>query len=184
VLQFNLGDFCTSYKIIKIWEQVVHFIPEDLGKLFPILEVLTIYKSNLKKVEKKDFQQLPKLTVINLHLNEIEFLPGDLFEANPELWAIRISSNQISHVSHNLVTPLEKLQYACLDGNKCIGKGYDQSQIASLAADLRAKCPEPQETIRFAAAIDFAEVQKSLQEIIKTSTTQTMSTTQQNDVKP
>jgi Leucine-rich repeat (LRR) protein len=136
---FN-GSSCTS---IDILYQVANFIPERLGRFFPNVESLEIHDSKLKAVEKKDLQQFPKLERLLLNGNNIKVLPGDLFEKNPEIRAVLIRGNQITHVGQNLLKPLKKLEYVNFDGNKCISKRYDESEMASLAADLKAKCPEP-----------------------------------------
>jgi hypothetical protein len=178
----------SKYSAVNIWKQVVHFIPEGLGGFFPNLEELTIKISKLKKVQKEDLQQFPKLRFLDLHLNKIEFLPGDLLDANPELRAIAVGYNQISHVSHNLVTSLNKLEFIFLKGNKCIDEEYqtgtyiidksynetkprnifkllaslEESDVESFTADLIAKCPEPtQKIIRRAAAIGIHKDQNS-----------------------
>jgi hypothetical protein len=133
----------SSYKIIGFMEQVLHFIPKGLGKFFPNLEMLSIYKSKLKAVEKEDLKQFSNLSAVLFYLNEIQFLPSDLFEANPNISKIEISGNNISYVGHNLVTPLKNLELAYFNGNGCIDKGYNQTNIASLAGDLKAACSEP-----------------------------------------
>jgi Leucine-rich repeat (LRR) protein len=157
---FN-GSSCTS---IDILYQVANFIPERLGRFFPNVESLEIHDSKLKAVEKKDLQQFPKLRELSLDLNKIELLPGDLFEENPDLEVFSIKSNQISHVGHNLVQPLNKLREVHLNRNKCISKDYDIKVIESLTADLMAQCPEPTQEMIANAVIDMTEDQKSQQQ--------------------
>jgi hypothetical protein len=133
------GSNCTT---INIWNQVVHFIPEGLGKFFPNPERLAIKGSNLKRVEKKDLQQFPKLRFLDLNANKIEFLPGDLFEKNPEIRRFSVSYNQISHVGHNLLTPLKNLEIVYLKENKCIDDEFESDEL-EIASDLIARCPQP-----------------------------------------
>jgi Leucine-rich repeat (LRR) protein len=113
-----------------------------LGNFFPNLEALQISHSKLKKVEKRDFEQFPKLIEFSSNTNDIESVPSDLFEGNLELKSFSFLENKITHVGHNLVTPLKKLEYASFAFNQCINDSYEKSQISSLAADLKAKCPE------------------------------------------
>jgi Leucine-rich repeat (LRR) protein len=144
----------SNYKMVRIDNQVVNFIPEGLGKFFPNLEGLRIASSELKKVEKKDLGAFPKLKEFSFESNEIKFLPSDLFEGNLELQLLYFNSNPITHVGHNLVSPLKKLERAHFKSTKCINKHYYTSEISSLVADLRANCPEPtQEMIKKAEEI-------------------------------
>jgi hypothetical protein len=114
----------SSYEIFIIANQVVNFIPADLGKFFPNLDGLSITGSMLKKVEKKDLQQFPNLIELHLYSNEIKFLPGDLFEGNLELRSFSFDSNPITHVGHNLVTPLKELEAAWFRSTNCMNKSY------------------------------------------------------------
>jgi hypothetical protein len=133
----------SNYNMISIEKQVVNVMPEGLEKFFPNIEGLLISDSKLAKVGKKDMQKFPKLRQLYLASNNLRFLPGDLFDGNLELKQVNFNMNPITFVGHNLVTPLEKLEYATFFSTKCISKSYFPYEISSLADDLRENCPEP-----------------------------------------
>jgi hypothetical protein len=154
----------SSYKFIIVNSQVVSFIPEGLGEFFPNLESLHIVRSKLKKVEKKDLQPFPKLKELILYSNKIESLPGDLLEGNLELKQVHFNSNPITHVGHNLVTPLKKLEHASFSKTKCIDESYGPELISSLTTDLRRNCPEPTQEMNRNAELE--QMVESLQRSI------------------
>jgi Leucine-rich repeat (LRR) protein len=132
-----------DYNLMQISNQSVTFIPESLEKFFPNIEGLSITWSNLTKLEKKDMQQFPNLKILFLSGNKLEFLPGDLFEGNLELQIFSLYNNPITHIGHNLVTPLKKLESAIFPKCSCVDEVYFDSNIPLLADDLKANCSEP-----------------------------------------
>jgi hypothetical protein len=139
--QKNLNG--SNYITIDIDDQVVNFIPEGLGKFFPNIEGLSITASKLKKVEKKDLQQFPNLKMLYLSSNDLKFLPDDLFEGNLELQSFSLFANPVTHIGHNLVTPLMKLEAAIFPKGSCIDQFYFRPKLSSLPHDLKTKCSEP-----------------------------------------
>jgi hypothetical protein len=133
----------SNYKMIDIQNQVVNFIPEGLEKFFPNIEGLSITASKLKRVGKKDMQQFPKLKILYLSSNDLEFLPSDLFEGNLELRSFAVFANPFTHFGHKLVTPLQKLEAAIFPYGSCVKQFYFRSKIPSIGDDLRANCTEP-----------------------------------------
>jgi hypothetical protein len=107
--QFLRGFRHSNFKMFQVKNQILHFIPCGIGSFFPKTVELRIIKSKLKEVHKRDLQQFPHLKELHLEQNELQFLPGDLFEANLELETIDFDNNQITHVGHNLLTSLTKL---------------------------------------------------------------------------
>jgi Leucine-rich repeat (LRR) protein len=169
----TLETFITDITILEIRDQIAMFIPQQLGSFFPNLRGLSIQKSKLKQIQKEDLAQFPNLRALYLHDNNIEVLPGDLFERNLELEWIGMENNPISHVDHNLLTPLKKLVEANFNNCNCIDKVYgSQSDIPSLDIDLKQNCPELPETSLNAANRrnrDFEAKIEKLNEIIAAS---------------
>jgi hypothetical protein len=170
-------------KILDIKHGVVHFIPKGLGRFFPNLEALAVDDSELKKIVQKDLLPFPKLKMLSLYHNQIKFLPGNLFGGNLELKHLQFSLNPITHVGHNLLTPLKKLERVYFQWNDCMSKYYNQSTVSSFASDLRANCFDPTQVIERNLELQ-AKIQK-LEKIIDASTRQLFALSiQQSDVKP
>jgi Leucine-rich repeat (LRR) protein len=133
----------SNYEIVDIYDEVVQFFPQGLKKFFSHIKGLSISRSKLKKVEKKDLEQFPKIRFLSLNGNEIRFLPNDLFEGNLELELISFRWNPISHIGHNLVIPLKGLVKADFYLTKCPNFDYYLPTMSSFVADLKENCPEP-----------------------------------------
>lgn len=119
----------------------MNFIPQSLGKLFPNVETFAIFHSTLKEVQKKDLAQFSKLKFVSFPGNDLKFLPGDLFEENPEISKVIFDDNKITKVGTNLLKPLSKLNQASFLANSCIDKIADnQTELLELAAALKSSC--------------------------------------------
>jgi Leucine-rich repeat (LRR) protein len=178
----------SGYKIVKIVTQVANFIPSGLEKFFPNLEALQIANSKLKIVEKKDFEPFPKAKLFDFVNNEIQFIPGDLFEENLELLSIRFESNPITHIGHNLVTSLKKLERVYLEDTKCMNKNYRPAEIPSVTGDIKARCPEPTEEMLRTPEERYQKYEEKVQKLerIVDALAQQIFilSTQQSDVEP
>lgn len=66
-------------------------IPQSIGNTFKNIEKLLINTSKLSSITKYDLKQFENLKVINLFSNNLEFLPGDLFEYTKHIKKVRFS---------------------------------------------------------------------------------------------
>jgi hypothetical protein len=129
---------------IVIRDQVVYFIPDNLGAVFPDIQGLEIRNSSLKEVQQKDIAQFKKLKDLHLHGNHLEYLPEDLFEKNLDIVCLRFENNNLKSIGHNLLTPLTKLVYLYVSPNPCVDNGIPlQAGVSGKINTLRANCPEP-----------------------------------------
>ena len=130
-----------GYKSLEIRLQPVHFIPQGLGEFFPDLEGLAIGYSQTKEVTKNDFAQFPKLKQLFLYNTNIQSLPADLFETNPDLLYILLNDNKLTHVGKGILSPLKKLHSAIFQKNPCINTYVlNQSEISTIVAALESGC--------------------------------------------
>lgn len=58
----------------------IEFLPENLAAKFPKLTVISAQKCSIKKITKKNFQNLNKLRGLALGSNQIEIIMSDTFE--------------------------------------------------------------------------------------------------------
>jgi hypothetical protein len=148
-------SFYHSKNVKSLWfeEQTMKFMPKGLEKLFPQIEQIYIWSSKLKELTKEDLAPFPILKNLLIHYNDLETLPSNLFEANPELIHVRFESEKLKFVGENILSPLKKLTLADFSDNPCINmKAWTKAEIPALIAELHNKCnplqettPEPQE---------------------------------------
>jgi Leucine-rich repeat (LRR) protein len=92
---------------------------------------------------KKDLAQFPSITELSIYVNELRFLPGDLFEGNPKLSTVDFSNNKITRVGSNLLASLTELKHLKMYENLCIDKAaHSQLEIAETIKDFEEKCSE------------------------------------------
>jgi hypothetical protein len=78
------------------------------------------------------FRGLPYLKFIRLAENEIESLPFNIFQHNPELENVDFSKNEIQTVNPKLFQTLRNLRVFQFEGNLCASK--------KMACKIRSKC--------------------------------------------
>jgi len=97
-------------------------VPQGLTKIFPNLEVLEICDSKLKNICKNDLIEYKNLKQFRCEYNEVEFLPGDLFEGFENLEFINFYYNKLNFIEPNILDGLEKLKYVDFRTNIIYGK--------------------------------------------------------------
>jgi len=117
---------CIHFSICNITN-----VPQGLTKQFPNLEILKIYGSggNLKNVSRSDLIEYNNLKEIKLSSNNIEFLPGDLFEGFENLERIFLHNNNLQIVEPNILDGLENLKNIDLSGFLEYGEENVQSTV-------------------------------------------------------
>jgi Leucine-rich repeat (LRR) protein len=59
------------------------------------LEILDARKNMIKKIDSKDLSSMPKIKVLYLNYNDIDFIASDAFDLNPDLKNVDIKSNNV-----------------------------------------------------------------------------------------
>jgi Leucine-rich repeat (LRR) protein len=135
-----------NVKSVRFESQTMNFMPKGLEKLLPQIERISIYNSNLKEIKKEDLAPFPMLKNLWISDNDLETLPSNLFEANPELIYVQFTYEKLKYVGENILSPLKKLEYADFSDNPCIDKhAASKEEIPALIAELQDKCQQPQE---------------------------------------
>ncbi|CAG9810030.1 unnamed protein product [Chironomus riparius] len=100
----------------------IHYFPRGLENIFKNLKMIDINNGRLKEIHQSDLKPFSKLVCLELYENDIESLEKGLFDYNPKLEMVWLSSNKIFHVDVNLFDNLVKLTYLSLDANRCISE--------------------------------------------------------------
>jgi len=99
-------------------------IPRGLMKIFPNIKDLNIWGSTLKAVDKNDLMEYRLLERIDLSDNQLEFLPGDIFEGFINIEEISFNGNLLKIVEPNILDGLHKLKFVDFGSNPNYTKIY------------------------------------------------------------
>lgn len=73
----------------------IEFLPVDVYKKFPNLEVYMAKSASVKQISALNFAKLPKLRLLNLQGNQIEFIPDDCFQGLTRLYKIDLRNESL-----------------------------------------------------------------------------------------
>lgn len=99
-------------------------VPKDLLNHFPNLQSLIIYGSNLKVLNKNDLINYKQFKSLNFDSNQIEFLPGDLFEGFVVIEEISFNNNNLRVIEPTIFDDLKRLYLINLRCNPCYHTWY------------------------------------------------------------
>jgi hypothetical protein len=117
----KMGEMMGELKILSMKQSPrFEYIPEGLGKFFPVLEVFDCTDCGITSVSSGDLVQFPHLKVLNLYRNKISSLPGDLFENTPEILSFDFGRNKISRVGPTFFDHLKNLKSFSFEETKCM----------------------------------------------------------------
>ncbi|CAH1734652.1 unnamed protein product [Chironomus riparius] len=111
-------------------------VPQGLTKTFPNLKMLIIYNSKLKKICKNDLVEYKNLENFTCSGNEIEYLPGDLFEDFNNLRIIDFSKNKLTVIHPNLLNGTILLYTVNFRGNPNFDKCFSIYPVTDKNASL------------------------------------------------
>ncbi len=97
----------------------------------------------ISQLDENTFLNLEHLRDISVHQNELEALPGALFDNNKDLEFINFSRNKLVNIPAKLfVHP--KIEFVLLSSNVCIDKSYRRTEnyfsIAEVIGNDLAAC--------------------------------------------
>lgn len=120
---------------------VCEVIPAGIGSVFPNIEAIAVWRSNLKSVSSRDLEQFHNLREIWLFTNELEYLEGKLFQYNPNVEVVSFNANQIKSIGANFFDFLPKLQKAFFHYNRCVNEeAVDGTKLVALKNEIKEKC--------------------------------------------
>lgn len=121
---------------VQFSDCTVSKVPQGLTRIFPNLKVLCINNSKLKKLSRNDLFEYRNLETFFFEQNDLEFLPGDLFQGFPNIEWISFFGNQLEIIEYNILDGLTKLKFVCftlnLNYDKCYSVYPEYESNASL----------------------------------------------------
>ncbi|KAL7013278.1 hypothetical protein ACKWTF_015314 [Chironomus riparius] len=92
-------------------------LPKNLSKVFPNLNIIKIQNSKLKTICKNDLSGFKQLKLFHCYNNDIEFVPGNLFEDSKCMeWITIYENNKLKIIEPNLLDKLQNLKRVDLRG--------------------------------------------------------------------
>ena len=111
-------------------------IPQDLMKTFSNLKVLNILNSELRTICKEDLIGYENVERLICDFNEIEYLPGNLFEDFQNLELISFRGNELKIIEPNILDSLQNLQHVNIRDNPNYSKCYSILSCKDSNAEL------------------------------------------------
>jgi len=119
------------------------FVPQFGDDMSQKIEILAIAHSNLTAISIKDLKDFPKLLVLDLSWNQIEYLERNLFAMNENLKMIIFHNNKIKKIDHKVFDDLSSLAYLDLTNNICINENKTtESEVIGLIENISEKCKD------------------------------------------
>ncbi|XP_070494599.1 uncharacterized protein [Chironomus tepperi] len=128
-------------------------IPQGLTKIFPNMQDLSVWHSNLKEVTKNDLKEYKNLLRFGFCDDKIETLYGDLFEGFEDVQELAFTNNKnLKFIEPNILDGLENLKMVNFTGNSKYFKHFSNisgdlgnATLAEVKAELYAKfCSNPE----------------------------------------
>ena len=147
--------------------QQTFFLPSNLGKQFPMLEVLAVTSSGLYKINADILSKMTILKTLNLTNNKLHEIPIGSFSENKnlenldlsfnflehldpdtllvqlKLQNLNLSGNRLKNLSPSLLKSFEKLKIADLTNNECINMTYPERTLKEIEDDITDNCVAP-----------------------------------------
>lgn len=117
------------------------YFPKGVEKFFPFLKGIYI-TANLKTLNGDELKPFANLTQLVIAQNQnLEKIPGNLFDNNPMMESIWFNSNKIKYVGDNLLNSLSYLRRADFSNNICTNENAsNKSELVDLMRNLKTNC--------------------------------------------
>lgn len=100
------GKSNDDVKMVIFKDVKLHYIPLDMNKHFPKMDIFASIDCGLKDISKQDLVGLSNLEVLVVYGSLIETIPSDLFEKLPKLSGFYLRDSKLKFVSPKLLTPI------------------------------------------------------------------------------
>lgn len=113
-----VGKTNKDVTVLKIINQSMAFIPENLGKVLGSLMKIQVENSKLEEINEINFVDLERIKELTIKSNKLEEISDKSFEKFLQLELLNLSHNVISNLTEKLLKSLNKLKIINLSHNK------------------------------------------------------------------
>lgn len=96
------------------------YIPKGLLSIFPNLIGIYLDGCDITSLNGTELNEYPQLRLFALELSPLQYVPGNLFSHNPDIFFVSFTDNKISAIGRDLLSSLNKLSEAYFENNTCI----------------------------------------------------------------
>jgi Leucine-rich repeat (LRR) protein len=127
----------------------IDFIPKGLEFIFPSLRCLEIAECDLNEISREDLNGLENFETLDLRFNQLKSLPTNLFENMPKLKVIRLNNNKLQFVSSEMLKPFLGRAMTLINfrGNPKIDLAFEPKRssvtLKQLMKQIDEKCGKP-----------------------------------------
>ncbi|CAO1326539.1 unnamed protein product [Diamesa hyperborea] len=142
----NAGN---TYGAVNILTVVMDFnnmkyMPANYTRLVTGIQNLVVRNSRVKYITNADFLGLKALTYVDFSYNEIEFLPGNLFQGvSTVLGSVLFANNKITNIAPTFIANIKGLKTLNLSTNPCINNISPPTTIAAMNTIISSSCQKP-----------------------------------------
>ena len=119
----------------------LRYMPGSYSRFFPGIEFLIVRHAHVKYVTNADFYGLSQLRHVDFHYNDIEHLPGNLFQGvSNVLQTVSFGNNKLTNIGTDFFAHLPALSAMVLNANPCIDLYSPVNTLASISERIRTYC--------------------------------------------
>jgi Leucine-rich repeat (LRR) protein len=117
---YDEGKSAENVLQLLIDRQKVFYLPSGISNLFVNLKALLVMSSQMKKIQRQNFDGMQNLNALLINYNEIVEIPEDAFTDLTKLEYLSLSSNLIKTLNENVFRGLKNLKRLHLHDNELV----------------------------------------------------------------
>ena len=140
----KLTDFETANALcLNMDFNNLKYMPANYTPFFPSIQYLIVRNAHVKYVTNADFLGLKDLYYVDFESNEIEHLPGNLFQGvSKTLASVSFIGNKIRNVGPNFIANIPQLKTLLMKGNQCVYLN-SPATFNTFTTTFKTKCQKP-----------------------------------------
>lgn len=126
-----------------IQHQSCPYLPLNIGKFFPNLEIFYAMKSNVQQIITGDLDGLEFLKIFDVSYNPVEQIPTDFFSNHASIKVISFYDSHIKKVERAALNQLVNIERMHFENNVCVNQRFDvdfSESIEEVAEEIYDKC--------------------------------------------
>lgn len=117
------------------------YIPKGLLRIFPNLVGMYLQGCGISSLAGTELIEYPNLKLFALELSPLEYVPGNLFAHNPDIFFVSFTDNKIKTIGTGFLANSTKLSEIYFENNTCINANASSSlQVPEFIEKLNHQC--------------------------------------------